>query len=221
MRYIIFCLLFLSISSTAQTLPNFNVPAGYVKVDEVKGDLDKDGIDEQVYVYNSDKQDGGIGFYRALYICKVKDGKIKLWKKNATILWSSKDCGFCLEEGIELSLEIKNNTLIIAQTFKHNSRHTSTYKNIFRYQNADWFLIGSTYHNYDTCDFDFSYDINFSTKQVSVAENYGSCDDDDKKVPEDESYHFKYPFKSIPKMDGFKTGQVELHVPNAKKSFYY
>ncbi|WP_442591482.1 hypothetical protein ACSBL2_09655 [Pedobacter sp. AW31-3R] len=219
---IIFLILscFLSVPVAAQQLTDFNVPAGYTKIMEVKGDLDKDGVEEIVYAYTTDKKVENLGFQRLFYICKVVNGKVMLWKKNTSVLRSSTDCGFCLDKGIDLSIEIKNNTLIIRQTFNHNARHDSTHKNIFRYQKGDWFLIGSTFTDYDTCYFDFQYDINFSTKQVNVAETYGDCDDG-REVMKDEFYDFKYPFSGIPKMDGFKPGQVELRIPGSKKYFYY
>lgn len=212
--------LFITLNCSSQTLPDFNPPKNYKLVIETKGDLDKDGINEVVYAFDTDKPDGNNGLKRILYICKQLDGKIKLWKSNSTILRSNKDCGFCVDAGVNLSIKISNNTLITGQTFNHNSRHYSTWKNIYRYQNNDWFLIGSTLNDYDTCDFDYQYDINFFTKKVSVAYTYGSCDDD-KKIPKDRFYNFKYPFKAIPKMDGFAPGKAELKIPATSKYFYY
>ncbi|MCD0490609.1 hypothetical protein LPB86_20395 [Pedobacter sp. MC2016-14] len=220
MRLLLISLFFLTTTATAQELPDFKVPANYSKIWEVKGDLDKDGIAEVVYAYNTNKPDGASGFFRILYICKLFNGKAKLWKQNSSVLRSSKDCGFCLNKGIDLSINIKNNTLIIQQNFQHNARHYSSNKNIFRYQNGDWFLIGSTYNVYDTCEFDDTYDINFSTKQVSVACTYGDCDEG-KTAASDEFFDFKYPFKAIPKMDGFKPGKVELRIPKSRRFFYY
>lgn len=210
-----------TVGASAQQLRTFVVPAAYTKILEVKGDLDKDGVDEIVYAYNTNKKDAELGFLRELYICKLIKGQVMLWKKNTSVLRSSADCGFCLDAGIDLTVDIKNNTLIISQTFNHNSRHYSTHKNIFRYQQADWFLIGSTFNDYDTCAFDFRYDINFSTRQVDVAETYGDCDDGRGTIPKDKFYNFKYPFTGIPKMDGFKSGKVELKIPGSKKYFYY
>ena len=220
MRYLLIMLGLLSIETSAQQLIEFKPPVGYTKVLEAKGDLDKDGIDEMVFAYNTDRQDNDLGAYRILYICKLESGKLKLWKKNTSVLRSSKQCGFCVDEGIDLSLVIKNNTLAVSQTFNYNSRHYGTNKNIFRFQNGDWYLIGSTFSDYDTCAFDYKYDVNFSTKQVSVAYTYGDCDEG-KEIQKDWFSKFKYPFASIPKMDGFKPGKAEHKIPNSKAFFYY
>jgi len=220
MKYLLILIGLLSLQTSAQQLTDFKVPTGYTKVIEAKGDLDKDGIEEVVLAYNTNKPDGILGFFRVLYICKLEGGKLKLWKKNNSILRSSKQCGFCVDEGINLSLVIKNNTLTVSQTFNYNTRHYGTNKNVFRFQNEDWYLIGSTFNDYDTCAFDFKYDINFSTKQVSVAYTFGDCDEG-KEIPEDKIYNFKYPFTSIPKMDGFNPGKAEHKIPNSKSFFYY
>lgn len=38
---------------SAQKLKNFSVPKGYTQIAEAKGDLDKDGKDEVVLVFNT------------------------------------------------------------------------------------------------------------------------------------------------------------------------
>lgn len=76
-----------------------------------------------------------------------------------------------------VDISIKNNTLIIEHETHNNSRRTENYKQIFRYQNNDWYLIGSKYRYWDTCDFDYTYDINFSTQKINIAKDTGNCDD--------------------------------------------
>ncbi|WP_231426586.1 hypothetical protein [Pedobacter sp. Leaf250] len=220
MRYLLLFIIFLSFETSAQVLQNFVEPAGKRKVFEAKGDLDKDGVDEIVMAYNTGKQVDRLGYTRELYICKVINGSLKLWKQNTSVLWNSDDCGFCTDNGINLSIKIKNNTMIIEQTFWHNTRHTSIHKNIYRYQNNDWFLIGSTYNDDYNCGYHHTYDINFSTKQVHVSYDNEDCEDSVQLYPASEK-SFKYPFKSIPKMDGFTPGKTEIKIPNSKQFFYY
>jgi hypothetical protein len=220
MKYLLIAIGFLSLGVSAQQLPDFTAPANYVKVREVKGDLDKDGTAEIVYVYNTDKKDSDHGFFRVLYICKTIGGKVKLWRKNTSILRSSGECGLCGDSANHPGVSIKNNTLVVKQVFQHSTRHISSNKNIFRYQNGDWFVIGSTYEDGYTCDFDFKYDVNFSTKQVSITRTYEDCETG-KAVPKDSFDNFKYPFDAVPKMDGFIPGMTARKVPNAKFLFHY
>jgi len=204
----------------AQPLTNFTAPANYTRIMELKGDLDKDGVDEIVYVYNTNKPDGQLGFFRVLYICKASAGKLQLWKENATVIRSSKDCGLCFETDITLELSIKNSALVIKQTFFNSSKHSSINRNVFRYQYGNWSLIGSTFTDNYVCGWTYKYDVNFSTKQVSIAETFEDCEEV-KVIPKDKLSTFKYPFTAVPKMDGFRPGRVALKVPDSKKFFYY
>lgn len=215
---LIMVFLFLNICSAQ----NFDttLPKSYKKILEVKGDLDKDGIDEIVYVYNTDKEVEDLGFERELYICKIKNGIIKLWKQNKSILWKSNDCGFFSEDGVQMSLKIVNNTLILKQTFNSNTRNSQTYKNIFRFQNNDWFLIGSNCSFDAICYSTTHYDINFSINKVIVSEEFHNCNDE--AIPKKNYYEtFTYNFSEIPKMDGFIAGKTEIEIPNTEKYFQY
>ena len=220
MRYLALLFILISFKITAQTLPDFAPPAGRTQVFETRGDLDKDGVDEVIMAFNTNKKTDRTGYLRELYICKTVNGTLKLWKKNTSVLWNSEDCGFCTDNGIDLSIVIKNNTIIIQQTFWHNTRHTSKYKNIYRFQNNDWFVIGSTYKDSYNCGYQHIYDINFSTKQVNVNFDNEDCEDE---APEYKPTRraFKYPFKSAPKMDGFTPGKIEIKIPNSDQFFYY
>lgn len=78
MRLIFLFLAFLSVTSLpAQNLKNFSVPKGYTQIVEAKGDLDKDGKDETILIFNtnikaSDKQnlEGTNDYKRVFYILK-------------------------------------------------------------------------------------------------------------------------------------------------------
>ena len=70
MKYLLILTSFLTLGASAQQLPDFIIPANYSKVLETKGDLDKDGTEEIVYVFDTDKKDNYGGLFRVLYICK-------------------------------------------------------------------------------------------------------------------------------------------------------
>jgi hypothetical protein len=227
MKKIIFLLLFTCIEMHSQELKEFSVPKSYKRIAETKGDLDKDGIDEIVYVYNTNKRVKDLGLKRELYICKKINGTIKLWKKNTTVIWESKNSGFYNDEennstdGDNSILEIYNNTLIIQQIFYSNSRHSFAYKDIFRFQNNDWYLIGATSNDSDTCGWNFEYDTNFSTKKVHIIKEYTKCIDEDPEPPKDEEYSFKYPFKETLKMDNFVPGKKFIEMKDSNMNFFY
>ena len=54
MKILFSFLVFLSVTGFyAQNLKNFSIPNGYTKIAEAKGDLDKDGKDEVVLVFDT------------------------------------------------------------------------------------------------------------------------------------------------------------------------
>lgn len=210
----------------AQNLKSFTVPKGYKKVTEIKGDLDKDGKDETVLVFDTDKTasdyeraPGKKDYKRILYILKNEQGTLKIWKKNSHILNSS-GIGFYPDDNI-LDIQIKKNCLILLQNFFSNSRHTQTNQYTFRFQNGDFYLIG-LYDNFaDTCDFDFTNEINFSTGKVIIERTYSSCDDDNKKVPENIYKEFIHQLKTLIKMNDFRIGEHRFKIPGLQEDFVF
>lgn len=213
---------FMSICTTFQSqgLKDFALPKGYEKVLEVKGDLDKDGKEETVMVYNTPEKIEHQGYKRKFYILKNIQGGLKIWKENSTILNSS-EAGFYHEDN-KLDVQIKNNCLVISQSFYSNSRHTDTSKYTFRFQNGDFYLIGAFNKFEDTCEFVFINEVNFSTGKVIIDETYSECDGDDiRKIPQDVHKEFIHKFDTLIKMNEFRIGENQFAIPNSKKYFTY
>lgn len=219
-------LLVLSASSlSAQNLKNFSVPKGYPQIAEAKGDLDKDGKDETVLVFNTNikasddrNPEGRTDYKRVFYILKNENSGLKVWKENSAILFSSGTGFYPSDNTLEIS--IKNSTLYIAQTFFTNSRHTQKYKHTFRFQNGDFYLIGLYDHFEDTCDFSFTNEINFSTGKVIVDREYSSCDED-AKIPANSYKEFTHKFPALIKMNDFKIGEHKFKIPGLKEDFMF
>lgn len=204
----------------SQELKNFVIPKGHEKVLEVKGDLDKDGKEETVIVYNTPEETEYQGHKRKFYILKSTQGSLKIWKENSTILNSS-EAGFYHEDN-KLEIQIKNNCLVISQSFYSNSRHTDTSRYTFRFQNGDFYLIGAFNKFEDTCEFSFTYDVNFSTGKAIVDETYSECDgDENRKIPQDDHKEFIHKFDTLIKMNDFRIGENKFKIPNSKKYFTY
>jgi hypothetical protein len=204
----------------SQGLKDFVIPKGYEKVWEVKGDLDKDGKEETVIVYNTPEKIENQGFKRKFYLLKNIQGSLKVWKENSTILNSS-EAGFYPEDN-KLEIQIKNNCLVISQSFYSNSRHTDTTKYTFRFQNGNFYLIGAFNKFEDTCEFSFMNDVNFSTGKVIIDETYAECDgDENRKIPQDYHKEFIHKFDTLIKMNEFRVGENRFKIPNSKKYFTY
>jgi len=210
---------------SAQTLKNFSVPKGYIQIAEATGDLDKDGTDEMILVFDTNIKasddrnlEGTTDYKRVFYILKNENDGLKVWKKNSSILFSS-GTGFYPSDNT-LEINIKNNSLQIRQSFFTNSRHTQQYKHTFRFQNGDFYLIGSLDHFEDTCDFSFTNEINFSTGKVIIDREYSSCDDD-AKIPQDFHKEFTHKLQNPIRMDDFKIGEHKFKVSGLKEDFIF
>lgn len=205
----------------SQDLKNLVIPSMYTKVAQAEGDLDKDGINEIVFAYETNSVDKDSFFTKELYICKVIDKQLKLWKKNTTVLFSRRD-SFEREIDNTPNLKIANSTLIIEQTFHGSTRSDDFYKNVFRFQNNDWYLIGATTITQYNCLYEDIYDVNFSTGEAIVKWKNQCCsdiNDCDENKP-DKKTSFKYNFRKI-LMDKFKPGETEVSIPKSKKVFRY
>nr|WP_314495228.1 hypothetical protein [uncultured Chryseobacterium sp.] len=217
-----FSLLIILVFTTfhSQELKNLVIPGEYKKIMEVKGDLDKDGQDETVIVFNSNNPTKTEGFERIFYILKNIEGNLKIWKENSSVIIDSQ-YGFYPNDN-QLDVKIKNNCLIISQLFFTNSRHSDASKYTFRFQNGDFYLIGAHYQMNDTCEYNFSTEINFSTGKVIIDEQYSECDgDENRAIPKDYHTELIHEFIPLKKMNNFRIGENKFRIPNSNKYFYY
>ncbi|WES96002.1 hypothetical protein P2W68_14195 [Chryseobacterium arthrosphaerae] len=215
----------LIISSHAQTLKDFSVPKGYKKISEAKGDLDKDGRDEIVMIFNTDiraskEEYPEADYKRVLYILKNTVNGLKVWKEASGFLISS-GMGFSPEYNGPPEISIKNNVLAIRQELNTNSRHTLAYRHTFRFQNNDFYLIGSQENFDDTCEFNILHEVNFSTGKAIVDEQYYPCFEGGKAPQENFYKAFTHKFKHLIRMTDFKTGENRFPVPGSKRSFIF
>lgn len=225
-KLLAFLIVFLFASFESRDIKDFVVPKGYKKILEAKGDLDKNGTDEKIIVFNSTKKVKS--FYdrespqRELFILKNINGKLKIWKKNSTIILPQ-EIGFSPESNPLPEITIKKGTLIVTQSFSTNSRHTMTYKHTYRFQNGDFYLIGSLQNFDDTCEFNMYDEINFSTGKAVKDERYYPCFPEENKTAPAEDFHkeFNYKLKKLIKMNNFKPGENSIKIRNSDKYLQY
>lgn len=97
-----------------------------------------------------------------------------------------------------------------------------TYKHTYRFQDDDFYLIGSLQNFDDNCEFNMYDEINFSTGKAIVDQKYYPCFPEDKKAPaEDFHKEFYYKPKKLVKMNNFKPGDNLIKVPKSDKQLQY
>jgi len=155
--------------------PTDFVPKGFVVFERINGDLNKDGIDDCVLIIKgtdkkqiiTDKYRGRLDRNRrGIIVLFNKNGNYRLVVKNYDCFSSENEDGGVYYPP-ELFIEIKNSNLYI--NYAHG--RYGYWRYTFRFQNADFELIG-----YDESDnygpvVNKKISINFSTKKKLVKVN--------------------------------------------------
>ena len=111
-------------------------------IQEITGDLDKDGISEKVIVFETNRRQE-LGTERDLEIYKMEDGQWKLWFQSSKAIMKSLEGG-TLGDPFQ-GIAIKNGLLLIEHYGGSNLRWSYTHK--YRFQNKIFSLIGVTTQN--------------------------------------------------------------------------
>ncbi|UMY66277.1 MULTISPECIES: hypothetical protein [unclassified Flavobacterium] len=144
----------------AQRIP---VPEGLTPLDSIRGDLDKDGRDERVIVYETVLPDSVYASAdRKLCVYKSEGGRWMLWQESDQALMGSRDGGMMGDpyEGID----IKANTLRVTQSGGSSWKWSET--DIYRWDGTALRLIGHTSYFGRPCDYFSTFDYNLSTGKI-------------------------------------------------------
>lgn len=165
-------------SMSGQTIP---IPKNYSIVESVTGDLDKDGKDELVVAYDTQKQNEELfeSVPRELIIYKNQNNNWMVWKKSSQALLGSRDGGMMGDPFGEI--EIKNTVLLISQS--GGSSWKWGYTDKYRYQDGEFYLIGYSNSGGRNCDHWSTVDFNLLTGKMIVEKEYERCESDD-EAPE-------------------------------------
>ncbi|MES2373794.1 MAG: hypothetical protein V4557_14535 [Bacteroidota bacterium] len=168
-------IIFIVVVSTGQ---ENKVPANYKFREEAYGDLDKDGINEKVVVYDiitPDNEQKGID--REIIIYKKIKENWKIWHRSKKAVKNSTEGqSFDPFEGIEITKGV----LIIYHFgggyFKWS--HTDRY----RLQNDHFELIGFKNFSGQPCEEWFGFDYNITTGKIIVTDEFEKCEGDKQAV---------------------------------------
>jgi hypothetical protein len=195
------------------------VPEGFKVLAEVKGDLDSDGVEELVVVYDTPKKTE-MGTERQLHIFQKDNNNWKPWMQNSTVVLPSLHGG-AMGDPFE-EVQVENGSIVV----KHfgGSREKWHYTHRYRFQNSDWSLIGATVVVSVPCEQSETFDYNISTGKVEVELAKETCSADGEPVgePKKSKKEYKTP-KTVVKMDGFTPGvnQKLLGKGKKQKEFYF
>lgn len=153
-------LLFATAALFAQRIP---VPEGFTPLDSIRGDLDRDGQDERVMVYEAITPDSLYNSAaRKLCIYQNEGGRWELWQTSDQALMGSRDGGMMGDP--YQGLEIKSDVLVINQYGGSSWKWSATDK--YRWDGSAFRLIGYTNYFGRPCDYFQTFDFNLITGKV-------------------------------------------------------
>lgn len=204
-------------SIDAQNLDSLSL----TKLDSELGDLDSDGIDELVVVYDSNIPTE-FGNCRILHIYKkntnsslINPPEWLLWKHSSSAVYPS-DSGGGMGDPYD-GIEIKDGILSIAHFGGTSWKWTHIHK--YRFQDGDFFLIGLTKNSFMNPRFMRS-DYNLSTGKLVYTDKLDGLDDNGNEVKEiyvDETIYHKV---ALPRIDNIVIGEIEVTLPESGKVVY-
>jgi len=187
---------------------------------ETLGDLDHDGVDEKVAIYNTDTETE-LGLARKILICKFKNDTWEVWHESTGGILSSEHGGM-MGDPFQ-SLEIENGCIVIDHS--GGSRTKWGYTHRYRFQKNDWYLIGATIDFGEApCNWN-TFDYNVSTGRLDVTKNTYECGDgeEEEETGKDSTVSYSTIIKldKLPLMDKFSPGDNEVEVPDHKEDIFY
>ena len=214
--YILVLFIFSNLSCKSQENKKSEIiqkPKSFMIIEEIEGDLDKDGIYEKVIVYDTEKEID-LGTERQIYIYKRKKNNWELWKKAIGAILPSEHGGMMGDpfEGIS----IERNCIVINHF--GGSRQKWNYTHRFRFQSGEFQLIGATVNFGSPCDYFESLDYNLSNGKIKYEKEIENCEKETSKIEKKEMIR---KLESLPTMNGFYPGDNEIKFPNSEITMYY
>lgn len=205
-------------SSPSTTIPSDPAPPqGYTVLGKTMGDLNKDGIPELLLVYDTPRQTD-YGSEREIGIYQQKDNAWELWHTSVGAVLPSEHGGTMGDPFDGIAVE---NGAITINHFG-GSRHRWYYIHRYRYQQGDWYLIGTTIQTGEPCQYWETMDYNLSTKKAKFTREKEACEEEegsDELVEVNKI--FDIPTPQLPKMDGFYPGDTPVDFPELDTKIYY
>lgn len=193
------------------------IPKQYKLIKEAHGDLNKDGIDEKVVVYDmTDIEDEINGTDREVIVYKKNQQNWTVWYRSTKAVGNSKDGGM-MGDPFE-DIEIKNGVLLIRQSGGSSWKWAHTDK--YRYQNNRFELIGYTSFYGRPCDYWEDIDFNVMTGRIILKKEYENCETEDQVVYKKENENFLYRLKKKITLENRMDVELEIISPKYKHEIY-
>jgi len=214
--YMLLCAVLCTVPVLSRAQDSVAVPKGFTQLAKETGDLDKDGQNELVIVYNTPQQTD-FGTERLLRVFKKDGNSWKIWQESHTAVLSSDHGGMMGDPFDGLSIQLG---CIVIDHFG-GSRQKWHYTHRYRFQNGAFCLIGATVNFGAPCDYFTDFDYNLSTGQVIIRTTTEECDEagEATKSKEKKTTATRKPTKPL-LMKDFEPGENQIKLPGAETLYY-
>lgn len=195
------------------------IPKGFEIIADIKGDLDKDGIDERVIVYNTRvKPTDSIytNIDRELIIYKNKKASWQEWKRSKTAVMNSGLGGTWGDPFGQI--EIKKGILEIYHEGGSSSKWNQT--DMYRFQDGTFKLIGYTSFSGANCEEWESVDFNLSTGKLIYSKEFERCKGDNGPIVYKKQQETFYKKRINITLNDRHTKEVKIMTPKYKAEIY-
>lgn len=205
------------------TLDSTNLPERVLNdselvLDQVSGDLDKDGIPEMAVVFITEREreiedSWDCSEPRELVVYKQKDGEWIEWSSSLGAIYPA-DGGGMMGDPYD-GITIKNNVLEINHWGGSSWKWSHTDK--YRFQNDDFYLIGYSSNYGKPCEYWEDVDYNLSTGNCQFNFTVEPCEDTQSEdYGGDLSETFNHKMENLPKLSNRDEVDYRFESPNGK-----
>lgn len=186
-----------------------------VPLEETLGDLDEDGVDERVVVYNTDSITDK-GRLREIHIFKGEENDWTLWQQKAGAAMASEADGALGDPFV--GIEIKEGQLVLFHTGGETEKWNYTHH--FRFLNGSFELVSAKISFGTLCDSFTNIDFDLLTGLLSYKQESDNCSQQGVNEVLVDKKALAY-LDELPKMHGFLPGNNRMEVPGTSLVFFY
>lgn len=186
-------------------------PSGYRILDQKEGDLNNDGIEEKVIVFDTNDSTE-VGTIRDIHVYKKSGGNWQLWTSSKNAIGKSEDGGM-MGDPFE-NIEIRNGILLINQSGGSSWKWFKTDK--YKLQNEKFVLIGFTNNYGKPGEYFASIDFNISTGKIIYSKEF---EDETQKIYKKENETFYKKGLKI-YLSNRTSDEIKIVTPKYKNEIY-
>lgn len=197
---------------------DFEVPDGYSILAEENSDLDGDGIDEKVVIFDTDRA-GEMGTEREVHVYALYEDHWSLWESFIGPVLASEHGGM-MGDPFE-KLEVHDQRIYINHFGGSSSKWHFTHE--FEFKNDNWTVAAATLVYFQNCVYSETYTYDFNERTCFYSKQLETCNEDGMvldRTMEDSELIDMDSSTPAPEMKDFSPGGTLIDLKGEKEIYY-